>query len=206
VNAEYDNSTSTRQRLYEHTKNELISKQIANSTTYDNSILTLSSAFLGLSIAFIKDVVAPISNAILLYALYSAWICFCLAIIFTIISFMIGQASLKSLLESAELYYIKGDPKAIENSSKVSRRIDIANYINGVMFVLGTTLIVFFVIANFSRVANMQNPNAAKPSINQRTQPTNTFQKIPTSPASASTPTQPPPEPTGSPPPSKNGT
>jgi uncharacterized membrane protein len=208
VNAEYDDSPGTRQRLYEHTKNELISKQLANSTTYDNSILTLSSAFLGLSIAFIKDVVAPISNAILLYALYSAWICFCLAIISTLISFMIGQAGLKSLLESAERYYIHGDSEAFEVSVKVSRRIDIANYVHGVMFVLGTILIIVFVIANFSRVANMQNPNAAKLPIDQRGQPTNTFQKIPTSPATAtaSKTTQTPPAPTGSASHSKNGT
>ena len=61
MNADYDDSLTTRQRLYEQTKAEVISKQLANSTTYDTSILTLSSALLALSVAFIKDVVAPIS-------------------------------------------------------------------------------------------------------------------------------------------------
>lgn len=189
MNAEYDNSTDTRQRLYEEYKAELISKQIANSTTYDNSILTLSSAFLGLSIAFIKDVVAP-SSAILLCVLFAAWICFCMAIIITIFSFMIGQAGLKFLLASAERYYIQGNPEAFHESDKVSRRIDVTNYLHGGMFVLGTILIVIFVIANFSRIANMQNPNAAKPPIDKRGQPTNPFQKVPTTPAPASTPNQ----------------
>lgn len=205
MNAEYDNSPGTRQRLYEHTKAELTSKQIANSTTYDNSILTLSSAFLGLSIAFIKDVVAPISNAIFLCTLYLAWSCFCLSIISTIVSFMIGQAGLKSLLVSAERYYIQGEQDAYENGIKISKRIDIANYFNGGLFVLGTILIIVFVIANFSRVANVQTPNSAKTSNEQRTQPTNTFQKTPISPPNAATSTKPAAAPTEPKPQSKPG-
>ena len=188
MNADYDDSLATRQRLYEQTKAEVISKQLANSTTYDTSILTLSSALLALSVAFIKDVVAPISSATLLPTLYLSWISFGLAIISTVSSFMIAQWSYKALLKGAKRYYIDEEPDAFKVSVVVSRRIEVANYINGTMFVLGTTLMLVFVITNFSRLANMPNPNAPKPPLVERGQPTNTFPQVPmkpTQPASA---------------------
>lgn len=191
MNADYDDSSSTRQRLFEQTKADVVSKQIANSTAYDTSILTLSSAFLALSVVFIKDVVAPISTASHLLLLYLSWSCFCLAIIVTIASFMLGQWGYKALLEGAERYYLKNDGDAFRVSVTVSRRIGIANYIHGGLFVLGTILMLIFVIDNFSRLANMPDANVLKPSTQQRGQPTNTFQQLPAKPASAPSAPQP---------------
>ena len=196
MNADYDDSLATRQRLYEQTKAELVSKQLANSTTYDTSILTLSSALLALSVAFIKDVVAPISSATLLPTLFLSWISFGIAIISTVCSFMVGQWGYKALLEGAERYYIKGELDAHNVSVIVSRRIEIANYIHGTMFVLGTTLMLVFVIANFSRLASMPEPTAPKQPLVERGHPTNAFPQIqikPNLPASAPQPASAPP-------------
>jgi hypothetical protein len=206
MNADYDDSSATRQRLYEQTKAEVISKQLANSTTYDTSILTLSSALLALSVGFIKDVVAPISSATILPALYLSWVSFGLAIISTVSSFMIGQWGYKALLKGAERYYIKGEPDAFNVSVTVSRRIEIANYIHGAMFVVGTIFMLVFVIANFSRLANMPDPNAPKSPLVERGQPTNAFPQIPTKPILPPSVPQPSPAPTSAPPDSKQGT
>jgi hypothetical protein len=187
MNAEYDDTLATRQRLYEQTKSELISKQIANSTVYDTSILTLSSAFLGLSIAFIKDIVSPLSTASNLPALYSSWGSFCIAIIVTIFSFMIGQRGYKKLLDGAERYYLKQEEDAFKISVTVSKQIEIANYLYGFFFVVGTILMLFFVITNFVRISNMPDPNTPKQTIEQRGQPTNTFQQLPAKPPASNT-------------------
>ena len=184
---EYDESLATRQRLYEQTKSELIAKQNANSTVYDTSILTLSSAFLGLSIAFIKDVVAPLSTASNLPVLYCSWVSFCIAIIVTICSFMIGQRGYKKLLDGAERYYLKQEEDAFKISVIVSKQIEIANCLYGVFFVLGIATMLFFVITNFMRISNMPDQNTQKQSIEQRSQPTNTFQQLPAKPPASTT-------------------
>jgi hypothetical protein len=205
MTATYDGSSETRQRLYEQTKAELTSQQLANSTTYDTSILTLSSAFLGLSIAFIKDVIAPISNATWLPLLYLSWICFCLAIVSAIFSFMIGQLSYKALRTGAERYYIQGDQRAIDMSAAIARRIDIANIVPGALFMLGTILTLIFVIDNFLRIAAMPAPPAVPSPTEQRGQPTNTFERLPQQPTIPPRTTPPAPQPSTSTPPSKVG-
>lgn len=206
MNADYNDSLATRQRLYEQTKAEVIAKQVANSTTYDTSILTLSSALLALSVTFIKDVVSPISSATLLPTLYLSWISFSVAIIATVASFMIGQRGYKALLEGAERYYIREELDAFNVSVVVSRRIEIANYINGAMFILGITLMLVFVITNFSRLANMSNPDTPKSSLVERGQPTNTFSRVPMTTSQPTSAPQPAPAPRSSPSTPKQGT
>src|SRR5258708_16044581 len=45
-----------RQEMFQTRRNELLAQQFSNSEGYDKAVLTLSSAFLGVSVAFIKDV------------------------------------------------------------------------------------------------------------------------------------------------------
>jgi hypothetical protein len=192
MNTEYDNSSATRQRLYEQTRLELITKQNANSTIYDTSILTLSSAFLGLSVTFIKDVVSPLSTASYLPVLYCSWISFCIAIIVTVCSFMLGQRGYKKLLDGAERYYLKQDEDAFKISDTISKQIENANYLYGASFILGAILMLFFVITNFMRISNMPPPNTPNQTIEQRGQPTNTFQQLPAKQPASNTNANPP--------------
>ena len=200
MSSEYDDSSETRRRLYEQTKAELISKQIANSTSYDTAILTLSGAFLALSVAFVKDVVAPLSEASLLWVLFASWCCFCGAIVSTVISFLVGQAGYRELLSAAERYYIKGDATAHQVSVIIARRIERLNVANGAFFVLGTAFTLIFTVANFNRLAAMPITKPSTPTLSteQRGQPTRPFQQVPTAPAPrpasspASTPAPPP--------------
>lgn len=182
--AEYENSKETRQRLFEQTKAELIAKQVANSTSYDTAVLTLSSAFLALSVAFIKDVVAPLSTASLLSFLYLSWSSYSLAIISTIASFLVGQAGYRNLIAAAERYYIKGDREAHNVSVQVANRIEKLNILNGAFFTLGTVLLLVFVISNFTRIAAMPTAPTSSPAPEQRGQPTTPFQQVPTTPTS----------------------
>lgn len=181
MSADYDDSKETRQRLYEQTKAELLAKQTSNATNFDTAVLTLSSAFLGLSLAFIKDVIAPLSEAIWLPLLYLAWSSFCAAIISTVVSFMIGQASYRSLIAAAERYYIKGEAEAHGLSVSSADRIERLNNLNGFLFILGTVLLLAFTVFNFNRLANMPNTKVPPPPSEQRGQPTAPFQQVPSS-------------------------
>jgi hypothetical protein len=202
MSSEYDDSPETRRRLYEQTKAELISKQVANSTSYDTAILTLSSAFLALSVTFVKDVVAPLSEASLLWVLFASWFCYCGAIVSTVVSFMVGQAGYRELISAAERYYLKGDATAHQVSVVISKRIETLNIANGACFVFGTAFTLIFTVANFNRLAAMPTtkPSAPTPSIEHRGQPTLPFQQVPSAPAPrpasppASTPAPPPAE------------
>lgn len=179
VTAEYEDTPQTRRHLYEQTKAELASQQLANATTFDNAILTLSSAFLALSVAFIKDVVSPISSAVWLPLLYASWGSFCLAIVAVVGSFMIGQHAYTVLRRGAERYYIKGEQDAFNISVTMSRRIAAANIVHGAFFILGTMLTLAFVLANFSRLAAMPITTNAASSPLEKGQPTNPFQAVP---------------------------
>lgn len=179
MSAEYQDTPETRQRLYEQTKTELASQQLANATAFDNAILTLSSAFLGLSVAFIKDVVSPISSAVWLPLLYLSWVSFCAAIVAVVGSFIIGQHAYTALRRGAERYYIRGEKDAFNISVTMSRRISVANIAHGTFFMLGTIFTLAFVLANFSRLAAMPIANNAASSPLEKGQPTNPFQAVP---------------------------
>ena len=149
MNAENDDTSETRQRLFEQTKAELNAQQLANATSFDTAVLTLSSAFLALSVTFIKDVVSPIATANWLPLLYVSWFSFCGAIISTVCSFTIGQHGYKTLRDAAERYYIKGERSAFSVSVVISRRIECANILSGALFVIGVIAVLFFVFLNF---------------------------------------------------------
>ena len=198
MSADYDDAPETRQRLYEQTKAELVSKQVANSTSYDTAILTLSSAFLALSVTFVKDVVAPLSEATLLWVLFASWCSFTGAIISTVSSFMVGQAGYSQLIGAAERYYLKGESTAHEVSVRIAKRIEHLNLLNGGLFIVGTALTLVFTVSNFNRIAAMPTSKPSAPTSEQRGQPALPFQTVPVSPPArpastpASAPTPPP--------------
>src|SRR5690606_5946840 len=175
----------TRQRLFEQTKAELVAKQMANATSFDTAVLTLASAFLALSVTFIKDVVAPLQAASALYLLYLSWGLHCLAITSTVTSFMVGQSAYRELIAAAERYYIKGDADAYNVSVSTSKRIETLNNLNGLFFILGTICLLAFTIANFNRLANTPAKSAE--------QHPQTLRHVPSSSEAASSPSSPAP-------------
>lgn len=91
------------EKLYNKARDELLAKQMSNSETYDRSMLSLSSAFLALSVTFIKDIV-PVKELLCTWLLYLSWGggLFALTIIVIFLSFIYGQKGIKQLLAGAE--------------------------------------------------------------------------------------------------------
>lgn len=74
-----DSEMDERQRIHSETRQDLLKRQLSNAENFDKAILSLSTAGLGFSLAFIKDIL-PLSNAAHLILLHVSWFLFGAAI------------------------------------------------------------------------------------------------------------------------------
>jgi hypothetical protein len=166
-----------RKRLYERTKDELVAGQRSNAEQFDRSVLTLSSGFLALSASFMKDVV-PLATMTTAWLLYTSWMAFASAVALTLLGILYGQRVFKRLIEGAEQYYLQGNPEAWRLSETLPRGIDRLNIAVGVVFAAGVFLTVAFVIINVAS-REMTEKQRTVPRQVERSQPANTFPKLP---------------------------
>src|SRR4029077_18830927 len=97
--------------------------------------VTLSSAFLGLSMTFIKDIL-PAEALKCTFLLFASWTTLAFAIICTIASFRVSNAAIDAQLSRAHRYYLERDHEAFPVKSP-SRLVDKMNALSGVLFILG---------------------------------------------------------------------
>lgn len=141
------NQAEERRRLFERAKDELVSGQKVNAEQFDRSVLTLSTAFLALSMSFIREVV-PSSEMILPYLLYASWFGFAASILLTLFGLLYGQRLFKTMIDAAERYYIQNDQDAFKVSEVLPRRLDRLNWAVGITFAGSVLCNVLFVIKN----------------------------------------------------------
>lgn len=146
---------AVRRRLLAETRADLLKRQLSNAENYDKAILSLSTAILGFSFAFLKDFV-PAHLAERLWLLYASWVMLTGAVITTVVSFWVSQRAINVQLEKAEDYYLRNDEAALEKS-RIAKVTDWLNIATGVLFILGVLLTTVFVIANFERGSIMSN-------------------------------------------------
>ena len=91
-----------RLKLYGETRSDLLKRQLSNSENADRAILSVSTAALGFSLAFLKDIV-PLSEACFPSLPYLSWGLFSLAIMVTLGSFFTSQKAIDEQLELAQL-------------------------------------------------------------------------------------------------------
>lgn len=145
-----DKSPKDPQRLYERTRDELAASTRSASESYDRALLTLSSAFLGGSLAFIKGLI-PLEKAVVKWTLYAAWLCFALTIVLTLWSFVYGLFGYKKLRDAADRYYLRGEQDAWKVSETIEREVHHYVVACGVSFIAGIVLLVAFVLVNLMR-------------------------------------------------------
>ena len=124
----------------------------SNQEEYDKQLLTLSSGFLALSLAFIKDVV-PFKEALhrgLLYTSYVALSCCVLGVLFSY------QISIQGLFKAKAYWEEVSEGKEVEFPYGFARVIRYFNWATGMMFALGVFLTVSFVISNFRREVQVE--------------------------------------------------
>ena len=116
-----DSDADDSEKLYElYVKEEedLSKRDLSNVENLDKAILSLSSAGLGLSLVFIKNVV-ELSKANHVWVLNGSWLMFVLAITSTLLSYLFGQRALNKQREFNEKYYLEGDEDAGQQTSRL---------------------------------------------------------------------------------------
>ena len=141
----YDESESEYEQ-YLKERDELLKRQLSNSQLFDKAILTLSSAGLGFSLAFIRKGV-PAAEASQLCLLYFSWGLFVVAIASTLISFFTSQRGIKKQLDLNENYYLGNKEKPSNSKGKPDNpknRPDqittVLSYVSLILYILAISL------------------------------------------------------------------
>jgi hypothetical protein len=114
-------------------------------------VLSVAGAGLGLSIAFIKDVV-PFGDALFLPLLYVSWWLFAIAMVSVLFSFLTGQRAFDRQLYLADEYYIGRNPSAFDAPNQYAAATRLLNLASCLTLVFAIVLTVLFVSLNLSRV------------------------------------------------------
>lgn len=124
---------------------------------YDKQLLTLSSAFLVVSLGFIKDVV-PLASSVHTWLLYMAYISLVLCIGIVLFSF---QYSIHAHVRTKDHWFKIKDGEESEFPFHYASRVVIMNRTSGVVFAVGTLLLSLFVIINIHHQIKMPTKNVS---------------------------------------------
>lgn len=145
-----------RKRIYESLRDHISKSQLSNSENFDKEILTLASAFLGASLSFINKIV-PLNKSWYFWQLSMGYTFLLLAIISTIISFLVSQCGLKLQLNYAENYYLKFREEYLTKKNKWAAFTVYLSYASASFFILGIIFLALFIILNLNlEVSNVR--------------------------------------------------
>lgn len=192
-----DNDQELRLKLYADTRSDLLKRQLSNSENADRAILSVSTAALGFSLAFLKDIVS-LQEALFPYLPYLSWAFFALSIVVTLLSFFSSQKAIDEQLELAHRYYIDRDDAAAILRPRYARVTDTLNKSGAALLVLGLLVTCVFVGVNLWKGKTVSdkkliNEGASLPSMQrvpqgsewvQKGAPIPTLQTVPTNPQS----------------------
>lgn len=142
-------SKTKNQMMFSERRRELVDRQLSNSEGQDRAILTLSSSGLVLSITFTRFVL-DLNEAVCKWLLLTSWAFFALAVVSTILSYLIGQKAINDSIEVSYKYYIE-DNDDYENVTPCSSKInDVVNLISSIAFMLAVVSIASFIALNIN--------------------------------------------------------
>jgi hypothetical protein len=145
-----DETKSPRWDLYLEHARQAWADQQASSDEFDKSLLTFASGTLGLSLAFIKDIV-PLKEAVALRMLFGSWVAFTLCIVVTIFSFPLSRQAQKRHVEYLYEYYINGTGKK-DKESIWTKAVHVCAVLGGLFFLAGLVATVIFAWKNIARL------------------------------------------------------
>ena len=128
---------SAEQQSYRDLLQEL---SVKSQEQYDKTVITLSTGALGLSFAFIKDVV-DIKVASNINFLTGAWICFTLSVLSVLLSFTAS----KYALDQAIIAEDNNEEIQINRADVITT---ILNWLSSIFFIIGLVFIIVFVKLN----------------------------------------------------------
>ena len=136
-----------RLKLYAEARADLLKRQLSNSENADRAILSVSTAALGFSLAFLKDIV-PLREAVFPNLPYLSWALFTMSMVLTLLSFFSSQKAIDEQLALAHRYYIDRDEDAVERRPSSAKLTDILNKSGAAFLVVGLLVTCAFVGIN----------------------------------------------------------
>lgn len=122
----------------------------SSSDEFDKSLLTFSSGALGLSLAFIKDIV-PLATATRRGLLYASWISFAVCIMATIFSYPPSMKAIDKHLDDLYKYYVEGKQEFLNPKNRWSDVVTILRGVGAFFFLAGVCITVLFVWLNLPK-------------------------------------------------------
>lgn len=123
-------------------RKHLIESRKKAQENYDSTILKLSGGALGISFAFLKNVVGPAPYQFT-EVLLGAWICWGASLAVVIFSFLMSSSALSHAISQVDLGVVPGKPGGWRSTAT-----EYSNYFGGILFVAGIMLTVFFAYHN----------------------------------------------------------
>ena len=150
MDAERQDPDDDSEKLYEvylKEEEDLSKRDLSNVENLDKAILSLSSAGLGVSLVFIRNVVKLV-EATHVWLLHLSWLMFVLAITSTLLSYLFGQRALNKQREFNEKYYLDGDEDAGQQRSRASQITRILSYVSVFAYIAAVSCTALFIGRN----------------------------------------------------------
>jgi hypothetical protein len=123
-------------------------QDIPSSTdSFDKNLLAVSTAALGFSVAFIKDIV-HLPAAEWHFVLYASWLSFVACIVITVFSFRLSVAALNKHLVHLQHYYDKKDETFLTKKSTAGNVLNAFTWAAAAFFLAGIICTVVFCMRN----------------------------------------------------------
>lgn len=135
------------QKLHDELRDDLFKRQLSNSQFLAKAVLSLSGAGLAFTFVFIKDIV-PLKPETDLFLMFISWISFILAIVCTLVSFLISQMAIKKQLKLNYEYYILEKEEAKDKKNRLSPIIPLLSWVSVIVYILAVTSIATFITLN----------------------------------------------------------
>src|SRR6266851_1920817 len=147
-----------RQELHDQHKARICEDIQSSTDSFDQSLLTLSSGALGVSLAFIKDIV-PLKEAVWIGLLFASWIAFALCIVTTVVSFLLSVKANKQQLGYIDEYYLDHKDDALDKhkASGYVKWLQRCTWIGIILFVAGLFCTIIFACENIVRFQMSDN-------------------------------------------------
>lgn len=129
-------------------RTQLIDAEQKAQEDYDKTVLTLSGGALGVSFAFVKDIL-PSDSVVSQSILLLAWICWTLSIAFVLASHFSSQLALRKAISQVD----EGTIRVARTGGIYDLATALFNFLDGALFIAGALLMICFALANLGGVA-----------------------------------------------------
>ena len=143
--------------LQEYRQHLILAEQKAQED-YDKAVLALAGGGLGVSLAFVEKVVGT-GTLEKSWLLAGSWLCWAVSIACVLCSYFLSRHALRCAI--AQVDGVQTQIRRLGGRMAVAT--EVANFMSGLLFVVGVVLISVFAVANLE-AKNAQVPKVSQPS------------------------------------------